>query len=127
MSTRVPEPPPKTVASSLMSATMNAPTTGPYRVPRPPTSADSTIITLPRIANAPSGLRNVRKYAYTPPATPMKNALAAYARTLNRVVFTPIAAALPSSSRIAISPVPNLVRLIQALNSTVSTRMSRNA
>ena len=56
----------------------------------------------------------------------MKNELAAYARTLNRVVFTPIAAALPSSSRIATSPVPNLVRRIQALNSTVSTSISRN-
>ena len=45
------------------SCTMNAPTTGPYSVPRPPTSADSTIITLPRMVNAPSGLRKVRKYA----------------------------------------------------------------
>ena len=96
-------------------------------MPRPPTSADSTIITLPRIANEPTGLRNVRKYAYTPPAMPMKNELATYARILNRVVSTPIAAALPSSSRIATSPVPNFVRRIQALNSTVSTSSSRKA
>ena len=50
----------------------------------------------------------------------MKNADAANAVTLYRVVFTPMAAALPSSSRIATSPVPNLVRLIQPLNTTVS-------
>ena len=38
---------------------MNAPITGPNRVPRPPTSAASTIITLLRMLNMPGGFKKV--------------------------------------------------------------------
>src|SRR5829696_6207069 len=47
-----------------------------------------------------------------PPAIPTNTALDANARILYVGVLTPTVAALSSSSRMAISPIPNLLRLI---------------
>jgi hypothetical protein len=56
---------------------------------------------------------------------PTKNVLQQNAAILYRVVSTPIAAALPSSSRIATSPVPNFVRRIAQLNPIAANINSR--
>ena len=82
-------------------------------------------MTLARMLNMPIGLRKVWKYAYTPPASPMKKELAPKATTFERVVLTPIAAALPSSSRIASSDVPSLRLRIWAENATVAISTTR--
>ena len=55
ITSRVLPPPSSLLVVSLSHSMMNAPSTGPQSVARPPSSSDRTIWTLSRMLNIPSG------------------------------------------------------------------------
>ena len=59
-SSRALPPPNALLANSFSGSMRNAPSTGPHSVPRPPSITDSTICTLSRMLNMPSGSTNDR-------------------------------------------------------------------
>jgi hypothetical protein len=73
-------------------------------------------------SNSESGVIVFRYCAWMAPAAPAKETLIANARILYSEVLTPDPSALPSSSRIAISPRPNFERRIASDTRIATTR-----